>query len=227
MDIYESSPMKWCEPIYQYSDYIAEFWNTITSLSFTVVALYCYIDQNRRKVSFAKNIKVRILLFLMSLIGPTSFLFHLTLNFYAQFIDELSVMVFLFYCMKQVFDLSNNTYIISVVLSGLVSWYLPFLSPFILLSLGTYLTYETKNLLNGNQSIKLWNKGFYYGVFSIFLWIMDFVCITNTHSWWHIFISLSIYHYSLVIFKETIYGTKNSHKIRIKNCMISYLEDVD
>ena len=41
---YQTSPMKWCESIYYYSDYIAEFWNTFTSLFFTFLPLYCYLD---------------------------------------------------------------------------------------------------------------------------------------------------------------------------------------
>ena len=33
---YQTSPMK-CESIYKYSIYIAEFWNSLTSLSFLLV----------------------------------------------------------------------------------------------------------------------------------------------------------------------------------------------
>ena len=82
---YQTSPMKWCESIYYYSDYIAEFWNTFTSLFFTFLPLYCYLDMKVRNISIRKNFIFRSLLFLFSLIGPTSFLFHMTLNFYAQF----------------------------------------------------------------------------------------------------------------------------------------------
>ena len=220
---YQSSPIKWCEPIYKYSIYIAEFWNTITSLSFFFVALYCYYDQINRQVSFAKKFKVRMLLFLMSLIGPTSFIFHMTLNFYAQFIDELSVMIFLFYCMKEVYDLKLNTFFFGIVLSGLISWIIPLLSPFILLTTGTILTYETKNRLRHNNSLILWYKGFYHGIISIILWLFDFICIFNTHSFWHIFISISLYHFCLVIFKEKIYS--DSNKIKIINSFIPYLKD--
>ena len=222
---YQTSPMKWCEPIYKYSIYIAEFWNSITSLSFVFFALYCYYDQINRNLSFSKHKKVKTLLFLMSLIGPTSLVFHVTLNFYAQFIDEVSVMIFLLYCMKEVFNFNNLTFYCSLIICSLISWYVPFLSPFILITIGTFLTYETKNMLKNNDSLKLWYKGFYYGITSIFLWILDFICIFNTHSWWHIFISLSLYHYNLVIFKETIYGSKGSNKIKVVNSFMSYLED--
>ena len=221
---YQTSPMKWCESIYKYSIYIAEFWNSLTSLSFLLVALYCYINQKNRKVSFADHYKVKKLLFLLSLISPTSIIFHVTLNFYAQFIDELSVMIFLFYCMKEVYQFNNLTFYYSILLSGLISWFLPFLSPFILLSMGTILTYETKNrLINHSESLKTWYKGYYFGLISIFLWLLDFICFFNTHSWWHIFISISLYHFILVIFKERIY--ENANKIKLINHFIPYLKD--
>lgn len=221
---YQTSPIKWCESIYKYSIYIAEFWNSITSLSFLLIALYFYIDQTNRKVSFRNHLKVKTLLLLLALISPTSIIFHVTLNFYAQFVDELSVMVFLFYCMKEVYQFNNLTFYYSIILSGLISWFIPFLSPFILLSMGTILTYETKNrLVNHQDSLKIWYKGYYFGLTSIFLWLFDFLCFFNTHSWWHIFISISLYHFLLVIFKERIYEDKN--KLKIINNFIPYLKD--
>ena len=44
MDIfgYESSPVKWCETIYQYSNYICEFFNTITGFSYIYFSLLLF-----------------------------------------------------------------------------------------------------------------------------------------------------------------------------------------
>ena len=107
---YLTSPMKWCEPLYQYSEYIAEFWNSFSSLFFTLISILTYYNMKNRKLSFYNNRVVINLLTYYSLIGPTSFLFHCTLNFYAQFLDESSVLLFLLYCMKNVHNIKFKLY---------------------------------------------------------------------------------------------------------------------
>jgi len=223
---YQTSPMKWCESIYYYSDYIAEFWNTFTSLFFTFLPLYCYLDMKVRNISIRKKFNIRSLLFLFSLIGPTSFLFHLTLNFYAQFFDEISIIVFLIYCLKKIFKLSIYYFYIVSFLFILVSYFYPFISPFFLLTLGSSLVVTTKKQIKKDSiSYKLWNKGYYYGIFAIFLWLFDFVCYFNTHSWWHIFIAYSSYHFLLVVINETCFSDEEKKKFTIVNKFFPYIDE--
>lgn len=219
---YQSSPIKWCEGIYQYSDYIAEFWNTITSMSFTIFAIYGYHIHSKYK--FGKLNVSRNLWFLSGLIGPTSMIFHATLSFFGQFIDEVSVMVYLFYCMKIIHKNTNFEFFVYTTLSVLITWYMPFISPFILITLGYFLADSTRNILSYcNESKHLWNRGYLFGLISVALWIMDWVCIINTHSWWHITITLCIYNYNLVMIKELTYGSKGSDNIKIIYSKIPYL----
>jgi hypothetical protein len=221
---YLTSPMKWCEPLYQYSEYIAEFWNSFSSLFFTMVSILTYYDMKNRKLTFYNNKIVINLLTLFSLIGPTSFLFHCTLNFYAQFLDELSVLLFLLYCTKNVHKIRNLNYIIYNILLFSISWFYPYLSPFFHISIAYFLiTYSIKKLKKETISYEIWCKGINYGLFSVLLWILDFVCIINTHLWWHIFVSFSGYHFILVIIKEFIFEDDRKNNIKIINNFIPYL----
>ena len=220
---YKTSPIKWCEPEFVYTYYIVEFWNTITSLSFSLLAYYSYYDIKKRKLSIRNNKRINLMFFLMSLIGPTSFFFHATLNFFAQFLDEVSIILFLLFCMKEVLLFSNILLYFLSIFCMIVSWFFPSISPFILLTTGTLLTLNTRKAVeNSENSLKVWNKGIYYGIFAIFLWLMDFICIINTHSYWHIFISISVYHFNLIIIKENICKSNN---IELVDSIIPYIKD--
>ena len=83
---YLSSPMNWCEPKFLYSIYIAEFWNSITSLVFCLIGIYGYYIHKDLGLNNTPW-------FLLIMIGLTSFLFHLTLSFIGQFMDEFSIIL--------------------------------------------------------------------------------------------------------------------------------------
>ena len=83
---YQSSPMSWCESKFVYSNYIIEFWNSLTSLLFVFLSYQGY--------KLSKN---KFIWCLYSLIGFTSCLFHSTLSFIGQFLDELSIIIYIYY----------------------------------------------------------------------------------------------------------------------------------
>jgi len=197
---YHSSPMNWCEEKYTHSEYIVEFWNSISSLFFTLFAILGYfIHRNYKTYDSKFNMLLQWSLF--GLIGLTSFWFHSTLSFLGQFADEFNIILYLIFSIKQMFHLHNYIFYITTLLLSLVSWFYPFMSPFFLLIFGTILVWLTKISLNTGGEVKLWNRGFNFGILSIILWILDFVCIMNTHTWWHIFITYSSYCYTLVMLK--------------------------
>ena len=67
---------------------------------------------------------------------------------------------------------------------------------------GVSLVLSTYNSIKDENSRMLWNYFIKTGLFSVFLWIFDFVCITNTHCYWHIFIGLTSYLMILYIIKD-------------------------
>ncbi|CCD25088.1 ceramidase NDAI_0E02710 [Naumovozyma dairenensis CBS 421] len=75
----------WCEENYVVSNYIAEWSNTLTNLGFVMAASYSIYCAYRNKLE-----KRFILIGLgFALVGVGSWLFHMTLKFHFQLLDEL------------------------------------------------------------------------------------------------------------------------------------------
>ena len=89
---YESSPVDWCEPNYTVTPYIAEFWNVLSSLYFFAVAYW-----GHKSYKIAIEPKLYYIWILITLIGIGSILFHGTLSIAGQVIDEMSILIFIFY----------------------------------------------------------------------------------------------------------------------------------
>ena len=73
-----------CEYNHHHSPYLAEPWNSFSSLTYCIAAVWAYLYQN-------KNMETHIVLSLVSLfmIGIGSFCFHGTLTYRMQLLDEL------------------------------------------------------------------------------------------------------------------------------------------
>lgn len=82
--------VSFCEDKYIVSDYIAEYYNTMSALSYVIVGLLFY------KTKLKKLSKIIILL------GIGTALLHSTLRFYGQWIDELSMLILSFYIIKEI-----------------------------------------------------------------------------------------------------------------------------
>ena len=80
-----TSTLDWCENNYMVSYYIAEFWNTVTNLSMIIPPIYGIIDSYRQ--GFERRYMVCYALLLLTGIG--SWMFHMTLLFGMQLLDEL------------------------------------------------------------------------------------------------------------------------------------------
>ena len=192
---YLSSPMRWCEDKFIYSEYIAEFWNSFSSLFFCFVALYGIYQQRSKKIS---NTPWYILFF----IGLGSFWFHMTLSFAGQFTDEFGIIWLVTYCIKELYNLNSILFLIILSVLSLISWYLPYASPFIFMICGILLVLSTYKSIKDDNSRILWNYCIKMGLFSVFLWVFDFVCLINTHTYWHIFVGISSYLMILYIIKN-------------------------
>jgi dihydroceramidase len=75
----------WCEPNYSVSPYIAEFWNTMSSLVMALIAGYSLVWKYRQH----REVGYLVLEVMIIIIGLGSALFHGTLTFYGQLADEL------------------------------------------------------------------------------------------------------------------------------------------
>ena len=82
--------VSFCENKYNVSNYIAEYYNTMSALSYVIVGLLFY------------NTKLKKLSKIIILLGIGTALLHSTLRFYGQWIDELSMLILSFYIIKEI-----------------------------------------------------------------------------------------------------------------------------
>lgn len=80
-----TASVDWCENNYAVTYYVAEFWNTISSLVMVVIGIYGIVT------AVQKNHEKRFLFchLGLSVVGIGSALFHGTLTYYGQALDEL------------------------------------------------------------------------------------------------------------------------------------------
>ena len=83
-----SSTINWCETNYEVTHYIAEFWNTITNLGFIIPPLFGL--SNCRNLGIESRYAYSFILIL--LVGIGSWMFHMTLTFEMQLLDEIPMM---------------------------------------------------------------------------------------------------------------------------------------
>eukprot|EP00092_Neocalanus_flemingeri_P007753 GFUD01008371.1.p1 GENE.GFUD01008371.1~~GFUD01008371.1.p1 ORF type:complete len:272 (+),score=72.00 GFUD01008371.1:154-969(+) len=80
-----TSTLDWCETNYEVSWYIAEFWNTVTNLSMIIPPLYGVQQIVRERLEKRFLLSFSLLL----LVGVGSSLFHMTLKYSMQLMDEI------------------------------------------------------------------------------------------------------------------------------------------
>ncbi|PWN93659.1 alkaline phytoceramidase [Acaromyces ingoldii] len=95
-----TSSLIWCEEKYQWSKYVAEPVNTFTNVFFFLLAIY------GAKKTFDERLPLRFFLVNLGIagIGVGSFLFHATLKYEAQLLDELPMIytsALLTYCVLE------------------------------------------------------------------------------------------------------------------------------
>jgi|688.fasta_scaffold179870_2 hypothetical protein len=80
------SSVSWCERKYFKSEYIAEYWNTLTGIFLCVTSIYAYFKNH----GFTKLYYSNILLFF---VGIGTMMFHGTLVYFWQLLDEIPMML--------------------------------------------------------------------------------------------------------------------------------------
>ena len=80
-----TSTLDWCERNYEVTYYIAEFWNTITNLCMIIPPIYGMITCYQQRLGRRYILSYALLL----LTGVGSWMFHMTLRFEMQLLDEL------------------------------------------------------------------------------------------------------------------------------------------
>lgn len=86
------STVDWCEHNYAVTKYVAEYWNTLSGISLIVSGLYFYIN-NKEWIQISKfNYEIRTVIHSTIWVGIGTMLFHMTLKYPFQLVDELSML---------------------------------------------------------------------------------------------------------------------------------------
>jgi dihydroceramidase len=220
-----TSSVDWCEANYAYSPYVAELFNTASSLAMVLVGLFgAWVHRHvlERRFLFAFG--------LLSLVGVGSVAFHGTLLFQLQMLDELP-MVYLVTWMVYIlvengptprlgrwFPAALLVYVVIVTFlctftRGRVQFFVFHTSfgSLELFSLGRVWLLQRR--LDDAPAKRLFRVGIASYVFAIVLWFIDLrACawVSQTlprhgipnpqlHAWWHVLVSAGFYLLLLVI----------------------------
>ena len=185
----EDTSVHFCENKYEHVFWIAEFYNTISCLFYILVGLLLWKFQKQ------KTIGITIIC-----IGIGSSVLHMTMRFYGQWLDEMSMLALSFYGIKKI-KKSLSDYLLIPIFS-LYYYFNEYFIYFFVFFAGSqlYLAYESVKLLKNRQySMKkkiliiLYIQFFLMGVIC---WFFDqYYCEDlrsyNLHACWHLFTSLS------------------------------------
>jgi hypothetical protein len=84
--MFGASSLNWCELDYFKSDYIAEYWNTLTGIFLCASSIYAYFKNNGDTTLYYSNA-------LLFVVGIGTMMFHGTLIYIWQLLDEIPMML--------------------------------------------------------------------------------------------------------------------------------------
>ncbi|XP_026125398.1 alkaline ceramidase 1 [Carassius auratus] len=217
---YESSQIDWCEDNYRNSENVVEYFNTMSSLIFFVIApIMLYLLHPYAK---ERNLAVHLVWIMMVFVGIFSMYFHMTLSFMGQMLDELSILWVLALCYSLWFPRKHfpsfikdrksfsHMVLIITVISSLSSFVKPTANAYALNCFTIHILYflfvELRNCTDQKvlrlawSSVGLW-------VLAISCWISDrFGCsfwqkldFCYLHGIWHILIVMATAYASTLV----------------------------
>ncbi len=207
------SQLNWCEKDYAQHPNIAEFWNTITSMSFIAIAAFglCF---NKLKVQYMYSYCI------LGLIGTASIMFHATLTDINRLFDEWSIALFIFYFLDQIVIVKRKWLGAFFFLELVLGIYLPTVHCICLIVealtgyLYLYVTLDPNVSLFTRLEIDKLKTTF---ICALIVWLLDFTWTcqwVNWHSLWHLLSSISGY-YLCFIFTTIKAVSHGKEEIRV------------
>jgi len=232
-----TSAVDWCESNYTWSFYIAEFFNTITSLPAAFLALrtiYLAYKYGYETRNFVSNMMI-------AMVGIGSAAFHGTLLYTGQIFDELpmvyAVLAFLYAVLEVEADkkptykyLAHALIAFAVVFTGVylclpdffIFFVVAFICLILILAYRSAIIYRRPETLIHQKVLIVGSLGFYIGGW-LFFWIPEVAfCGTlqsyNFHAWWHVTSTFGAF--CLVLF--TVYQRELQRGRRPQLCYNSF-----
>ena len=203
-----TASIDWCEQNYAVTPFVAEFWNTLSSLAMVTAGL---VGLSSRR--FAREIRVAF--GLLVLVGLGSVAFHGTLRFELQMLDELPMLYLVTWLVWLLVENGPERRLgrwFPALLVGYVvlatagatlnrgdAQFLAFHVSFGALEIFCLLRVSQLAMLPENQPIRRW---YFFGiaayVLGIALWFVDlkacpWVSGTEPHAWWHVLVSCGFF----------------------------------
>ena len=184
--------VSFCEDKYIVSNYIAEYYNTMSALSYVIVGL---IFSRTRLKRLSK---------IIMMLGIGTALLHGTLRFYGQWLDEVSMLILSFYIIKEVRwirlkKMTSELYLFPLIIPYFVlqKYFCYFFLVFSSLQIYTY-KIARKDYKKSNKSEYYLIKGYSVVlIFSTICWLLDqlfceYVRGYQLHAVWHSGTALSL-----------------------------------
>lgn len=243
--------LDWCEPNYLYTQYVAEFWNTISSIPIILLPIFgfsMYLKHTKFSISlFIQEIHCFLPLFLTFFIGIGSFLYHGTLRRFGQVLDELPMIIWLYSVLYELINIKkkNNFQYGSIIIYACIihsilyfvlnDQYILFLSTFVILCslvinyLMNEIVYDFIEYIN---YINMYTWVLFVFWISIILWCIENLCCNscffmkslNLHAIWHLGGAYVFYMFDIgIIFLRGYYLKYNPQfKLFSINCFQIY-----
>ncbi|XP_075241800.1 alkaline ceramidase 2-like [Convolutriloba macropyga] len=214
---YQSSPVDWCEPNYEHSSYIVEFFNTVSSIPIFMAGVF----QLSSYETFIRQYdsRVRVLAFLIIMVASGSIWFHMTLSTMGQMADELFILWLLALAQAWYFPIGifpkpspikRPHIMVMFVGLALVSTCLcqiyPFINHFALVAIslpqyiGVFIAYFNRKAPPPAILTDLFGTCTCVWLLALFAWVVDQACCPTLLSWnfpyfhaiWHLLSSIGI-----------------------------------
>ena len=190
----KDTSISFCEHPYEKSKYIAEYYNTISSVGYIFVGIF---------FAFTKIKNIGLTLISM---GIGTAILHGTQRYYGQILDELSMLVLSFLIIVQLKLLENKTvsYIYLYASCGLYLALYNFFSIFFILfsCCQIYICYMVKKKLNNDKNVSnikklLINSYITTLLVSVLFWTTDQITCNisfiQLHALWHVGTTIAIF----------------------------------
>jgi Ceramidase len=176
--MYQTSKIDWCEENYTHSNYIVEFRNTLSCLSFFIFPAVYYLKTESEPVGCL----------LVASVGLSSILFHGTLSLAGQLFDELTIVLLVGYFIECLLgrDVDNKAL---VYLPATLVFVFPEYNRFLLLIY--IIIIPTVAYMEGHLDKLKWVAT--YAAVAFTFWGIDLSGGPCLHDYWHFFISLAAY----------------------------------
>lgn len=184
--------VKFCEDKYKVSNYVAEYYNTLSAISYILVGILLY------------NTKLKEIAISTILLGTGTGILHSTLRYYGQWLDELSMLTLSFFLIKRLrkCELNKETnnlilFILFFIYFVFVNYFIIFLGVFSALQIYLYKLSKSAKIFKNKWKRRLINLYIFIFIISSMCWVMDqtlcnYVKDYNLHAIWHIGTSISL-----------------------------------